>query len=338
MNLRPKNNIIRVLALNGAVLALTLIACTNVKAQNQTDQVHIGIIDPISNHGNRASSDTNNFSLNLLTGVSAKETGLTIAGMANIIRNDAEGVQIAGVSNCIGKNATGAMFAGFINTYGNSKGLAFAGFTNIAKESGGVQFAGFLNKSDDVSSQFAGFINMAKKVKGVQMAGFINIADSSDYAIGIINLIKNGEKGISASIDETLTPIISFRSGGKRLYGIIGVGYNLDNKKVKYAFEGGLGAHLVRSTVFILNAEVATTNLESFNHAEYFKSSLRLLPALKITPKFEIFGGPSFNYVNTSSNEGRELTDKYSSIWKNVSGNKIQDIHIGYNAGIQFLF
>jgi hypothetical protein len=49
----------------------------------------------------------------------------------------------------------------------------------------------------------------------VQIAGFINIADSSDYSIGIINIIRQGEKGIGVSVDETKTAMVSFRSGGR---------------------------------------------------------------------------------------------------------------------------
>src|SRR5476651_2421524 len=148
MKLRSKSNISRAMALTGAILTLTWVTCTNANAQNQlNDHVHIGLIDPISNHGDRASLDTNSFSLNILTGVSAGEKGLAIAGISNIIRNDAKGLQIAGISNHVGGNAKGTMLAGFINTYGNGKGLALAGFTNIAKENGDIQLAGFLNKS-----------------------------------------------------------------------------------------------------------------------------------------------------------------------------------------------
>lgn len=332
-------NISRVVALTAVIIILTWVTCSMADAQKQlNDHVHIGLIDPLSNHGNRASLDTNSFSLNLLTGVSAAETGLTIAGIANMIHHDAKGLQIAGIANYVGANANGTMLAGFINTYGSGKGLAIAGFTNIAKKNGGIQVAGFLNKSDVVSSQMAGFMNVAKKVKGVQVSGFMNIADSSDYPVGVINLVKNGEKAVGAAIDENLTSMFLFRSGGKILYGIIGFGYNLDNKKNRYAFEGGLGAHLIRSGVFRFNIEMASNSLQTFNNGEYFKSSLRLMPALRITPKLEIWGGPSFNYVNTSSDEGRELTDKYTSIWKYTSGNNTQDVHIGYNAGIQFIF
>jgi hypothetical protein len=36
----------------------------------------------------------------------------------------------------------------------------------------------------------------------VQLSGFINIADSCDYPIGLVNIIKNGDAAIGASIDE----------------------------------------------------------------------------------------------------------------------------------------
>jgi len=339
MKSKSEKNINWVLSLTGAILILTLITCSNADAQLQiNDHIHIGIIDPISNHGDRAALDTNNFSLNILTGVSAVETGVSIAGIANVIRYGAKGLQIAGVANLIGQNANGTMLAGFINTYGNGNGLAMAGFANIANKNSGIQLAGFVNKSNDVSSQFAGFINVAKKVRGVQIAGFINIADSSDYAIAIINLIKNGEKAISADIDETQTTMLLFRSGGKVLYGIIGLGYNLSNKKALYVFECGLGAHLLGSRAFRFNAELASSHLQNLTRDDYFKGSLRLLPALRIAPHFEIFGGPSLNYVSTRSDEGRALTAKYSAIWKYASGDRVQDLHVGYRVGVQLIF
>ena len=88
---------------------------------------------------------------------------------------------------------------------------------------------GSLIRAGDIKgSQIAGFMNIARKVKGVQIAGFINIADSSATPIGLINIIRNGEKSISISADETLTWLLSFRSGGKILYGIVGGGYHPD--------------------------------------------------------------------------------------------------------------
>lgn len=316
---------------------------------------NIGLVYPLSSNWKHAPMDTNNFSLNLIFGVSAGERGITIAGVSNIIRKDAHGLQVAGFSNHVGNNATGALFAGFINTYKGGGGFAAAGFSNIARNSSGVQVAGFLNKGGNVSSlqiagfantaknvngsQVAGFINVAKKVSGVQLSGFINIADSADYQIGLINLAKNGEKSIGVTFDENQTTMFSFRSGGKLVYGIIGVGYNFKNKDEIYAYEAGLGAHLLRSEIFRLNAELTGSSLESFKNGESFKSSFSLMPAFNIGHSIEIFGGPSFNFVSTDTAEGKNLVKKYVRTWgDNISGRDFNGLYFGYTAGVQVAF
>ena len=298
--------------------------------------------------------------------VGKNSKGLLFAGFANTYKG-AEGLQFAGFVNAARTEIKGGQFAGFINTAGNTKGTQFGGFANVAKDiigtqfggfinvakevkgtefagfaniAGnvkGTQFAGFLNKAGDVKgSQFAGFINIAKKVKGGQLAGFINIADSSDHPFGIVNIIKNGEKGIGVSIDENATTFLTFRSGGKTLYGILGVGYNFENEREVYALEAGFGAHLSPSKNFRINVELAQTTLESFETGEYFKASARFLPAFKFAKGFEIFGGPVFNYVNTNTDEGKSLTGNY--IWDKSRNNNFQAFYFGYMAGVQVLF
>jgi len=354
MNFDPYKNSILSIILKIWTLFLVLFSGTNIYAQNSDRaKTNIGLVYPLSSNWTSAPRDTNNFSLNLIAGVSAAERGITIAGFSNIIHNDARGLQVAGFSNHIGKNADGTMVAGFLNTYGSGKGFAVAGFANISRSSSGAQIAGFLNKGGDVSSlQIAGFSNIAHDVKGVQIAGFmnvaknvkgtqlsfINVADSAGTQIGIINLAKNGEKSIGATIDENQTTLITFRSGGRVMYGIIGIGYNFNNKRDKYAYEAGLGAHLFKVEAFRLNAELVSGSLESFKGGSYFKSSFRLLPAFKITRSLELFGGPSINYVNTDTEEGRKMTTKYISSWTRNNGRDLYGFYVGYTAGIQVSF
>lgn len=341
----------------------------------KTTKAHFGLIYPLSTNGTHAPLDTNNLSIHLLAGISSVEKGFSYAGLSNVVRNESYGVQIAGFSNHIGKQANGALFAGFLNTYrsakgsqfagfanlaqknvegaqfagfinttgGDMKGVQFAGFSNIAKNISASQFAGFMNVAKDVNgSQFAGFINIAKKVKGAQVAGFINIAETSDNPIGIINIIKNGEKSIAATIDESQTSMLTFRSGGKNMYGIIGVGYNLKNKDEVYAFEAGLGAHFFKSKYFRVNMELTQTILESFEKGEYFKGAFRLLPAVKVAPWLEIFGGPSINFVSTNTVEGKALHPESDDLvirtWQRKHSGFQQSLHIGYQAGLQFVF
>lgn len=355
MNFKSYQNSILSSLIKTLPLLLMVFVSTNIYAQNnERARTNIGLVYPLSSNWKNAPRDTNNFSLNLIAGVSAAERGVTIAGFSNIIHHDASGFQIAGFSNHVSKNADGTMVAGFLNTYGGGKAVTIAGFSNISRDASGAQIAGFLNKGGDISAlqlagflniardlkgtQIAGFMNKAKKVKGSQI-GFINIADSAGTQVGIINIAKNGEKGISASIDENQTTILAFRSGGKTIYGIIGLGYNFNNKREKYAYEAGIGAHLLRIQSFRLNAELVSGGLESLKGGgDYFKSSFRLMPAFRITPNIEIFGGPSFNYINADTEDGRNMTKKYINSWTRNDGRNLYGFYVGYNAGVQVLF
>jgi hypothetical protein len=338
--------------------------------KDSTAAVHIGFIYPVSSNGKNAASYTNRFSLHAIAGLSKAETGFTLASVANVIRQDASGVQIAGVTNVIGNSASGAQLAGvanitgnsasgaqiagfanvtrneakgaqvagFMNLAGNAGAAQVAGFTNIArKDAKGLQLAGFFNKGNEVNTQVAGFANVAKKVKGIQLAGFINIADSSDYPIALFNFIKNGEKSVAVTLDETMTGIVSFRSGGRVLYGIAGIGYNFkDNPKDMYAIEAGLGAHVPAGRNLRVNIEAISHTLTDFEGGSYFKNSLRILPALKFGNRFEVFAGPTLNYVSYERENDYDFVKKY--IWKNNKSTDFQGLFVGFNTGVQLLF
>lgn len=182
--------------------------------------------------------------------------------------------------------------------------------------------------------QFAGFINKAKIVHGTQLSGFINIADTADYQIGLINISKNGEMSLAATIDENRTALISLRSGGKLLYGIIGVGYNLSNKKDVYAYEAGFGAHIVHAEPFRLNAELTSTSLLNFKGLDYYRSAFALLPSIKLGDRIDLFAGPSIVYLQTNSSEDMMRHKKYISSWGGKNGDDFRAFYIGYNAGV----
>lgn len=358
------------LILRNLVLLSLLCAGFSGFAQSRSNKIHFGLIYPLSSNGVHAPLDTNNVSIHLLAGVSSVEKGVAFAGLANIVLNHADGPQFAGFANHIGKKATGPLFAGFANVYGkggsvalagfanvargevkgtqfagfaniakNLKGGQFAGFANIAANGRASQFAGFINVAKDIKgTQIAGFINVARKVKGAQLAGFINVADSSDCPIGILNFVKNGEKSLGLSIDESQTTMLTFRSGGKVLYGILGIGYNLKNKKAVYAAEAGFGAHFFPSNIFRLNVELTASHLEDFKAGDYFKSSFKVLPAFKLGKHLEIFGGPSFNYTSTNTAEGKLLHTQHLHSWQNKWSDRLQRLYIGYGGGVHVIF
>ncbi len=186
-------------------------------------------------------------------------------------------------------------------------GVQIAGVVNMANEAPGTtQIAGIFNASQStVGSQIAGIANKAKKVKGLQLAGIINIADSSDYPIGLLNFIKNGEKSLAMAINEESYLGLQFRSGGRVLYSILSINVALEgNRPDKYAFEAGLGAVLLNRSKFSLRTEVATRNLltEKFKTLDNHQSSLRVIPAFKLSDRISLFAAPSLNYAKRDEN------------------------------------
>ncbi|NML41819.1 hypothetical protein HHL17_31840 [Chitinophaga sp. G-6-1-13] len=298
--------------------------------------------------------------------VKGSATGATLAGFSNHIGLLSHGASISGFMNMVRQTSHGVMVTGFLNQAGEMQhGYQVAGFANIARKSDGtsgqisgfmnhtdsasvavtgflnshrsakVQVGGFLNLAKDANIQVAGFMNVAKKVKGVQVAGLLNIADSSDYSIALINIVKHGEKQISLSIDETSNAILSFKSGGRVLYGIVGVGYNFRNDSAtRYAFQGGIGAHLYVSSHFRINMEATNTTNTDFHKVVFNKSTFGVYPAYRFGNNIEVFAGPTFNEVHTKDGVGEDLAPYY--IWsKHRRNDKFNGVYVGGVAGVQ---
>lgn len=257
--------------------------------------------------------------------------GFQASGFANISGN-VTGIQTAGFGNLSRGDVSGSQLSGFINISQNTP-VQVAGFINLANEVKGAQAAGFINKAGDVNTQVAGFINIAREVKGVQIAGFINIADSSDYPIGIINIVKKGEKAIGVEIDENATVIGTFRSGGKKLYGLIGTGYNIRSNNLLYALEAGMGAHLYTYKAFRINIEGTATCLTDFWEEANFRSALRIYPSLKLGNKWELFAGPSLNFSEYDINTSKDFDSNY--LWTNTIVDRFYCMSFGAFGGVQ---
>jgi hypothetical protein len=261
--------------------------------------------------------------------------GCQFAGFSNLVRDTIQGPQFSGFSN-IAANAQ-SQFAGFSNVSKNSNGVQIAGFSNVSRQVKGLQLAGFSNMAKDVDgTQIAGFINIAKRVKGAQIAGFINIADSSEYPIGIINIIRKGDKSVGLSIDETGTNLLSFRSGSKKLYGIISTGYNFTHPEIQYGLEAGIGAHFPFNLLFRFNVETSVLTLSDFESGTFMKSSIRFFPSMRIGRNFELFGGPTFSFSNAPSKLGDKLDISY--VWSKYSNGTFYGMNVGVIGGVQYHF
>lgn len=306
------------------IILLTVFHLSAQMNQGKYVPFHFSFIPPLSSNGINASQYTNGASFSILAGMSANERNFTFASISNVIANEARGLQFAGISNYIGKQG---------------QGVAFAGMTNITKGTyKGVQFAGLLNTSKDITGlQFAGLLNIAGKVRGVQFAGLLNIAEESDCPIGLVNIVKRGEMGIALTYDILGNGIVSFRSGGKYTYGIIGFGYNHklsgDNKTVA---EAGYGVHIPCYSWFQINNEFKVTSTAT-SDKPFLNASYSLLPSFKIKKHYNIFGGASLNYSTTTEMDNQTLFPQ-NNLWKKYTDNRLQQLFIGYLVGIQYIF
>lgn len=181
---------------------------------------------------------------------------------------------------------------------------------------------------------------------GFNLPGLVNMAENSDYPIGFINIIKKGEKGIAITYNELGSIMTTFRSGGKVTYGIIGIGYNHKTSGRSYATEVGWGIHINCLSWFRIKNELKVScfgfsdnplilNDDKLSNT-VINSNYSILPSFKISPHFELFGGPSLNYMN-SGNANKEF-DFERYIWKQSSSTRLQQIYVGYQVGIQCLF
>ena len=317
------------------------------------------------------SKNERSLSLSCLSNIVANDaTGLQIAGISNHIGNKGYGIAVAGIANTAGfyngiqiggiSNFTkdsniGLQIGGIANYSGSAIGLMLGGIANITKDSNiGLQIGGIVNYSgsakglmlggisnisgDFTGFQFAGVMNVAKNVKGVQFASIINIADDSDFPIAFINIIKNGKMGVSLSYDILNNTVLSFRSGGKYTYGILGVGYNAKvNDGSKIMAEAGYGIHIPVNHLFEINNEFKATSVGFSNDKTCYNFAYLLAPSVTFWNHYNIFGGVSFNYLNSNYEDSNDLLPK-KYIWSKDTNDNAQRMYIGYQIGLQYVF
>lgn len=274
------------------------------------------------------SGDASGVQISGLVNTAGMASGAQIAGLINTVKSQ-EGIQVAGLTNIASCNAT-AQIAGLVNTAQTSS-IQIAGISNLSGKDNKVQIAGLVNTAGSSNGQIAGLVNIARKVKGVQLAGLVNIAEESDCPIGILNLVKNGEKQLGVTVDESGNAVLALRTGGKRTYGILGAGMNMRMPDAPYTMEAGFGLHVPLGKVLRLNFEVSNTANTNFREISYYKSSFRTLLGVQLGNRVELVAGPTFNYVNYIS--GQESYTRYS-LWDFYGAQSTNSLFIGGFAGV----
>lgn len=328
-----------------------------------------GFVPPLSTNGPMTSSTANTISINLLMGSSYAERGFGLSGLTSIARHDMSGVQIAGLYNHAGHRGRGVLIggignsvrgtmegvqiggllnlaqrtrgvqvAGAVNLADAFDGFQLAGFTNVARDLRGMQLAGLGNVADDVEGmQLAGLFNKADRVHGVQMALLVNVAEQSDCPIGIVNIIRNGEMALALGYDDLGALSLTFRSGGRYTYGILGFGYLLQASG-HYTAEVGLGATIHCCDWFRIRNEVTVASLSDFSSS---RSALQvryaLLPSFRIGRHIELFGGPSLALLH-GEEEYCQAAYPIHTLWQQRQDNRLTQLRVGWQCGLQYIF
>jgi len=294
---------------------------------------NLGLIGIWSTNGEYTNETTNNISISLIHGSSKNVYGFCLAPFS-YIESSIHGLQV-GLSN--GAAKVRGMQIGFANGTGDLKGMQIGGFNFIEDGSGGIQL---------------GFGNY-RKSGGLQI-GIVNIADHNDYPIGIINIIKEGHMNLGMSIDEMSNLMVTFRSGGKYMYGVAGVGYSFASSLNQFIFEGGIGAHVYISDRLRIDTEIVAASIgklymytgdseeaerkaKDYDYKHAFRASIRFLPTYRFGKHIEVFGGPSLNYLQSQCLENEKIFPS-NYMWRNFSSTSLTQMHWGWTAGVQYKF
>ena len=186
----------------------------------------VGIASPVQLPWGASEWDVFGLDVNLFYSDASKMSGLDIAGLAAVTRDDMKGVQLAGLFNygladVYGVRATfglnmcpntvrgfevgavglrgelvGCDFSLFASAQHGVYGLAVGGFATFAdKEMYGCTIAGIANVAPEVHGCQAGILfNMTKELHGAQIA-LVNFAEycENGFQIGLVNIVMSNQ-------------------------------------------------------------------------------------------------------------------------------------------------
>ncbi|MDR7132355.1 hypothetical protein J2X69_004722 [Algoriphagus sp. 4150] len=283
--------------------------------------------------------------------VGGSSKGLQVGGIYNSVYKNVNGLQVGGVYNHVQGNVAGLQIGGIVNRVNNDADVQIAGIVNHAKQSNHFQLAGIANHTsksagfqwagisnlagDTVNHQLSGIINRAKKVNGFQFA-LINIAQENDYAIGFLNFIRNGEINLSAAIDESSFTHLTLRSGGRKMYGILGVAYSLRAIDTPVGLAAGLGIHLLPKNNFSLDTEFISLTTSDFKEVTNQIQSFHLFPGYRFGNHLRVFAGPSLNFAVLDPGQN-DITGGWN-IYERTTSTGIYRSFGGVTGGLQVVF
>ena len=292
----------------------------------------------------------------------SKVNGVQISGVGNVSNHDVEGLQLAGVSNHNKGAVNGVQVSGVLNTnLRKITGLQLAGVVNIqvdkitgcqvsgiygfASDVNGVQLSGIMSHTThDVSGvQISSLLNKTRKLNGLQL-GIVNIADTIENGVqvGLFNFVKNGYRALEFTKDETYYCHFMYKTGGKKLYSILGVGIGKDKVGVGY----GVGFIQPIYKRLSVNIDAIYSPLLATNTSDTYQGSImnfRLGLNYRLEKHLTLTGGLSFNHYDPDKDKERSgsagkisFTGNSSSMISQAFQNNKKAMWFGWFFGVRF--
>lgn len=170
----------------------------NVKQDSLHRDVQISFLPKLGTNHTLSAQVYNDWSLNVLAGVSAGVNKLEVGGLGNFTREEMRGVQVAGLFNELRGENHGVQVGGLYNRAGRlNNGVQVAGWVNLSAKGAplSIQVAGWVNNTSkgEAMVQVSGLVNRGDTITGVQVTGIVNTATSVE-GLQVAGILNNAEK------------------------------------------------------------------------------------------------------------------------------------------------
>ncbi|MFO7676062.1 MAG: hypothetical protein R6X12_07095 [bacterium] len=260
-------------------------------------------------------------------------TGVTIGGV-NFAGGD-NIVQLGGANIACG--STALQLGGFNVACGHSEPAKSWLVREVTKRSGfqlgGVNYAGA-----SVGAQ-VGAVNIASEVRWFQLGAF-NFARQSDFPVGPLNVILNGQFRVHAFASEAALANFELKTGGPHFYNVLGFGYHpVETARLMLGY--GLGVHIPCPCprLFVDLDAVAyrvnpTDDALGFGGLSYL-GKLRVTAGWQVAPPLAITGGLAANAWLSDSEDGSDIPFLPIPMFKSTGDTNI-GIWPGVALGVEF--
>ncbi|MGN6109881.1 MAG: hypothetical protein ACTHU0_32535 [Kofleriaceae bacterium] len=146
--------------------------------------VGFGLLPGLTTDFTQVGKVSHAFSIDLLAGVSAGSSGVTISGVADIENGPVFGIQIAGAAS-FARRVSGTQVAGVAAASGELHGVQVAGAAAYAHRVNGAQIAGAAAVARSADIQVGGAVAFAHGRAATQIAGAVAAADgAANFQVG----------------------------------------------------------------------------------------------------------------------------------------------------------